>query len=120
MKSFKLFSLLFLSWVPGVCDSGKSIFDTAVNNEEFTVLALVLKIAKFDRALDCKFHCMKYTVLAPSNKAFTALPNATVTQLTTDKEYFGQSLLVSSDEDPVSALSEVNSLSQKRLAPISV
>ena len=64
--------------------SSESIFKFTQDNANFSTLATALELADLNSVLDCEyFFCPVFTVFAPNNEAFEALPEGTLDRLTT-------------------------------------
>jgi uncharacterized surface protein with fasciclin (FAS1) repeats len=64
-----------------------TILEIAESSKNFSTLVTVLQIAHLASVLNCRYSCPSYTVFAPTNAAFAALPPALVTELTTNQRY---------------------------------
>ncbi len=81
------FAFVILGLAALVAAQSKSIAQIAIDNN-FNTLVAALKAANLVTALSCTSYCFpKYTVFAPTDAAFAALPSGLVKKLTTDTQY---------------------------------
>jgi transforming growth factor-beta-induced protein len=65
--------------------NSETIYDIAASNGNFSTLATALELTELDSVLDCEYFFCSYTVFAPSDDAFNALPDGTLDKLITDE-----------------------------------
>lgn len=80
--------LALLAGASRVHGQGQTIFAIANTNPAFSILATALSLTGLDNVLDCtRLGCNAFTVFAPPDAAFEALPAAVLTTLTTNPEF---------------------------------